>query len=63
MSAVKQVGDVPPVASRADEAKLHQSAVNGVKIELIKVRNNVIAAYPCGRGCTSPTDFAGQQHV
>ena len=60
MSAVKQVGDLPPVATRADGATLYQSTVNGVKIEVIKVGNNVTAAYPCGRGCTSPTTFAGQ---
>jgi filamentous hemagglutinin len=60
MSAVKQVGDLPPVATRADGATLYQSTVNGVKIEVIKVGNNVTAAYPCGRGCTSPTTFAEQ---
>jgi filamentous hemagglutinin len=60
MSAVKQVGDLPPVATRADGVTLYQSTVNGVKIEVIKVGNNVIAAYPCGRGCTSPTTFARQ---
>jgi hypothetical protein len=59
--AIKQTGDSVPVATRVDGATLHQSTVNGVKIEVIKVGNDVTAAYPCGKGCTSPSTFAAQK--
>jgi filamentous hemagglutinin len=60
MSAIKKVGDMLLVATRADGSAFYQSSVDGVKIEVIKVGKNVTAAYPCGRGCTSPTTFMGQ---
>lgn len=58
MSAVRQVADTAPLATRAsDGASLYQGTVNGVKVEVIKVGNNVTAAYPCGKGCTDPKGF------
>jgi hypothetical protein len=58
MNAVKQVGDLPPVAMRADGAALYQSTVNGVQIEVIKVGNTVTAGYPVGsRGFQTITYF------
>jgi hypothetical protein len=48
IGAVKQVGDLVPVATRADGAALYQSTVNGVQIEVIKVGDNVTAGYPVG---------------
>ena len=58
IGAVKQVGDLVPVATRADGAALYQSTVNGVQIEVIKVGNNVTAGYPVGsRGFQTKTYF------
>ncbi|MBN0989738.1 EndoU domain-containing protein [Amphritea pacifica] len=60
MSAVNHTGSTTPLAIRAsDGASLYQSTVNGVKVEVIKVGDNVTAAYPCGRGCTDPSAFGG----
>ena len=57
MSAVRATGNGPALATRADGASLHQTTVNGVKVEVIKVGERVTAGYPCGRGCTDPTKF------
>ncbi|SFU80309.1 filamentous hemagglutinin [Polaromonas sp. YR568] len=58
IGAVKQVGDMLPVATRADGATLYQSTINGVKIEVIKVGSNVTAGYPVGsRGFQTTTYF------
>lgn len=58
IGAVKQVGDMVPVATRADGAALYQSTVNGVQIEVIKVGSNVTAGYPVGsRGFQTKTYF------
>ena len=58
IGAVKQVGDLVPVATRADGAALYQSTVNEVQIEVIKVGNNVTAGYPVGsRGFQTKTYF------
>jgi filamentous hemagglutinin len=58
ISAVKQVGDLVPVATRADGAALYQSTVNGVQIEVIKFGKNVTAGYPVGsRGFQTKTYF------
>ena len=60
ISAVKQTGNSTPLATRAsDGASLFQSTVDGVKVEVIKIGNNVTAGYPCGRGCTSADAFGG----
>jgi hypothetical protein len=60
VAAVTQTGNGPPLATReSDGASLYQSMINGVKVEVIKVNNNVIAGYPCGRGCTDPSSFRG----
>lgn len=40
-----------------------QTAVNGIKIEIIKIGNNVTAAYPCGRTYTSPAIFSGERMI
>ncbi|WP_277761777.1 EndoU domain-containing protein [Pseudomonas sp. A34-9] len=61
INAVKLVGDTKPVATRtSDGASLYQSTVNGVKVEVIKVGDNVTAGYPCGAGCASAQSFMGQ---
>ncbi len=57
MSAVRATGNGPALATRSDGASLHQTTVNGVKVEVIKVGDRVTAGYPCGRGCTDPTKF------
>jgi hypothetical protein len=58
ISAVTQTGNGVPLAARAsDGAALYQATINGVKVEVIKVGDNVIAGYPCGRGCTNPSSF------
>ncbi|WP_409284088.1 DUF637 domain-containing protein [Pseudomonas protegens] len=57
MSAVRATGNSPALATRSDGASLHQTTVNGVKVEVIKVGDRVTAGYPCGRGCTDPTKF------
>lgn len=61
INAVKLVGDTKPVATRtSDGASLYQSTVNGVRVEVIKVGDNVTAGYPCGAGCASAQSFMGQ---
>ncbi|WP_201511865.1 EndoU domain-containing protein [Psychrobacter alimentarius] len=61
ISAVKKTGDSTALATRAsDGTSLFQSTVNGVKVEVIKIGDNVTAGYPCGRGCTSPASFGGK---
>ncbi|TDR39315.1 EndoU nuclease-like protein [Tahibacter aquaticus] len=58
MSAVRQTAATAPLATRlSDGASLHQSMVNGVRVEVISVGGTVTAAYPCGRGCTNPGSF------
>ncbi|MES2833012.1 MAG: hemagglutinin repeat-containing protein [Pseudomonadota bacterium] len=58
IGAVRQVGDMLPVATRADGAALYQSTVNGVKIEVIKIGNDVTAGYPVGsRGFQTKSYF------
>lgn len=60
ISAVQDTGNSRPVATRApDGASLHQSTVDGVKVEVIKVGDNVTAGYPCGAGCIESTIFSG----
>jgi filamentous hemagglutinin len=60
MDAVRDVSATTPVAARADGAKLYQSTVNGVKVEVIKIGDEVVAAYPCGKGCTPASTFSGK---
>ena len=61
ISAVKKTGDSTALATReSDGASLFQATVHGVKIEVIKIGDNVTAVYPCGRGCTSPKSFRGK---
>ncbi len=61
INAVKLVGGTKPVATRtSDGASLYQSTVNGVKVEVVKVGDNVTAGYPCGAGCASAQSFMGQ---
>jgi len=58
ITAVKQAGNSTPLATRAsDGATLYQSTVNGVKVEVIKIGNKVVAGYPCGKQCLSPEKF------
>lgn len=58
LDAIKQVGNSPPLAIRVDGASLHQSSVNGVKIEVIKVGENVVSGYPAGhKGFQTTTKF------
>ena len=58
ISAVQQVGDMTPVATRAsDGASLYQGTVNGVQVEVVKIGDTVTAGYPCGKGCTNPANF------
>ncbi|MGX9379577.1 EndoU domain-containing protein [Pseudomonas sp. JQ36] len=60
INAVKLVGDTKPVATRtSDGASLFQSTVNGVKVEVIKIGDNVTAGYPCGRACSTAQSFMG----
>lgn len=59
LDSVRTVGGATAVASRADGSALFQGTVNGVRVEVIKVGNNVTAAYPCGKSCTDPTKFKG----
>lgn len=60
MQAVKEVAGTGAIAKRAsDGATLHQSTVDGVRIEVIKVGDKVTSAYPCGQGCTDPSTFGG----
>lgn len=58
ISAVNHTGSTNPLATRAsDGASLHQSIVNNVEVEVIKMGDSVTAAYPCGVGCTEPSVF------
>ncbi|MEJ2046483.1 MAG: EndoU domain-containing protein, partial [Reinekea sp.] len=60
ISAVTKTGSGEPLAIRAsDGASLYQATIDGVKVEVIKVGDNVTAGYPCGRGCTDPLAFGG----
>ena len=61
MNAVTTTGSSKSVATRAsDGASLHQSTIDGVKVEVIKIGNNVTAGYPCGKGCMTIEQFKGQ---
>ena len=60
IEAVKLTGDTTRIAIRPDGATLHQTLINGIKVEVIKIGNKVTAAYPCGRGCTSVSAFTGK---
>lgn len=55
------VGGTAPVAIRSsDGAALYQSTVNGVKIEVIKVGDDVTAGYPTGvKGFQTISQFIG----
>ncbi|WP_051290032.1 EndoU domain-containing protein [Paenibacillus massiliensis] len=55
INAVKKIGNTPSVGSRVDiegVKTLHSGTVNGVKIDVIKIGDDVISAYPVG---TKPT--------
>ncbi|MNO88397.1 hypothetical protein D3C76_798460 [compost metagenome] len=55
INAVKKVGDTPSIGTRADiegVKTLHSGTINGVKIDVIKIGDDVISAYPVG---TKPT--------
>ncbi|WP_339221905.1 EndoU domain-containing protein [Paenibacillus sp. FSL W7-1332] len=55
INAVKEVGDKPSIGTRVDiegVKTLHTGTVNGVKIDVIKMGDDVISAYPVG---TKPT--------
>lgn len=55
------MGSTAPVATRSsDGASLYQLAVNGVKVEVIKVGDVLTAGYSCGRGCLTIQDFLGK---
>jgi Bacterial EndoU nuclease len=60
IGAIVKTGDGTAIATRAsDGAALYQSTINGVKVEVIKVGNNVTAGYPAGKGFSNPTVFKG----
>ena len=61
LSSIKVVGGTAPVAIRSsDGAALYQSTVNGVKIEVIKVGDDVTAGYPTGvKGFQTISQFIG----
>lgn len=55
INAVKEIGDKPSIGTRVDiegVKTLHTGTVNGVKIDVIKMGDDVISAYPVG---TKPT--------
>lgn len=61
MNAVTTTGSSKSVATRAfDGASLHQSTIDGVKVEVIKIGDNVTSGYPCGKGCMTIEQFKGQ---
>jgi len=45
------MGNTQPIGQRVhDGARIFRSTVDGVQIEVIKIGNNVISAYPTGGG-------------
>ncbi|WP_422659849.1 EndoU domain-containing protein [Paenibacillus sp. EC2-1] len=55
INAVKEIGDTPSTGTRVDiegTKTLHSGTVNGVKIDVIKMGDDVVSAYPVG---TKPT--------
>ena len=56
INAIKQVGNGRSIGFRtSDGATLFRSTVNGVQIEVIKIGDHVIAAYPTGGGAAGLT--------
>ncbi|WP_434777414.1 EndoU domain-containing protein [Neisseria sp. Ec49-e6-T10] len=49
IDSIKQVGSGTEIGYRArDGAKLYRQVIDGVEIEVIKIRNNVVSGYPTG---------------
>lgn len=49
MGAVKRVGDTPALMSQiSNRATVHRSMVDGIQVEVLKIGNDVISAYPTG---------------
>ena len=58
IDSIKNVGESVPLGVRAsDGASFHRKKINGVEIDVIKLGNDVISAYPIGNNNSYPGGF------
>ena len=58
IDSIKNVGESVPLGVRAsDGASFHRGKINGVEIDVIKLGNDVISAYPIGNNNSYPGGF------
>ncbi|MBU2713956.1 EndoU domain-containing protein, partial [Zooshikella harenae] len=58
--AAKSVGNTRPIATSVSGKTLHRGTIDGVKMDVMKQGDDVIAAFPCGNKPTLIDEFRNQ---